>query len=98
MNNTQDISKVEAAQELFKEIMNLYWTYIDTLEKVAARIPDSETAALKELAQLMEEIQISMEHDIALFQKASNDDFESLHLLKDQLKIDEIHKKLEKND
>jgi len=97
MINTKKTETAEAVQELFKEIMSLYWTYIETLEKIAAFIPDSETVALRELTKLMEEIQTAMEHDIALFQEAANSDLENLHQLQDQLKIDDIHKKLQQN-
>ncbi len=84
------------AEELYKIVMNLYWTYLENLEKYIEAIPDSEIEILNDLNQHMQEVQSALEHDIGVFEKAVHEDLESIQVVKDRLKIDSIYKKLQK--
>ena len=82
------------AEELYKIVMNLYWSYLDTLETYIKNIPDTETELLNELEKDMEEVQAALEHDIGVFKDAIQSDTQDLHGLKDKLEIENIYKKL----
>jgi hypothetical protein len=94
MINSEATTKAKNAEELFKLVMNLYWTYLNALETLSKRIPETETAVLSELVGHMKEVQKALEHDISVFRKAIDSDSEDLQTIQDQLKIDVIQKKL----
>ena len=94
MINLEITAKAKNAEELFKMIMNLYWTYLNALESYIQQIPETETDILNELILHMDEVQTALEHDVGIFQKAVNSDMEDLQTIQDQLKIDTIQKKL----
>ncbi len=96
MDKSKITQTVNDAEILFKTIMNLYWSYLDSLEKIIQRIPESETEILNDFYQHIQEVQNALDHDISVFQKALNSDMEDLHQIKDKLKIDDIYKKLNK--
>ena len=96
MLKTKITETAKDAEELFKLIMNLYWTYITSLEEYIQSIPASETATFNEFTEHMLEVQAALEHDIGIFQKAINSDLEDLHQTTDQLKINDIYDKLQK--
>lgn len=96
METAQVTKTAKNAEELFKLIMNMYWTYLNALETFAERIPETETAVLSELVDHMKEVQAALEHDISIFQKAISSDIEDLHKVSDQLKINTIYQKLKK--
>jgi len=96
MDNTQITETAKNIEDLFNLVMQLYRTYLDALERYMQQIPGTETAVLNDLAEHMQEVQGSLEHDISVFQRAINSDMEDLHKIHDQLKIDTIYKQLEK--
>ena len=94
MMNSSPTTIIKDAEALLSLITKTYQTYLDGLETLANTIPDSETEALSDLYSLIREIQTSMEHDLALFDKAVFADKESLHHLREQLKVEALHKLL----
>lgn len=96
MEKAQITQTAKDAEELFKTIMNLYWTYLEGLEKYIQNIPETEAELLNDLNQHMQEVQDSLEHDIAVFDEAIHSDVEDLHKLQDKLKVDTIYQKLNK--
>lgn len=96
MDKTQITQTATDASELFKVIMKLYWSYLDDLEETIKHIPDNQTDALNDLLQHMGDVQMALEHDVAVFDKALQEDLEDVGKLKDQLKINDIYKNLEK--
>ena len=94
MEKNQITKTTQDAEELFKLIMNLYSTYLDSLEAYIANVPETETETLNDLYQHMQDVQSALEHDISIFDKAIQSDLEDLNKLKDKLKIDTIYKKL----
>lgn len=82
------------AEALFTIVMDLYSTVLSELEQVIESVPDTETQLLNELNTQMKEIEMALEHDIEVFNEAIQSDLESVHHLKDQLKINEIYKQL----
>lgn len=94
MINLEITATAKGVEELFKMIMNLYWTYLNMLEDYIKKIPETETDVLNELLAHMNEVQNALEHDIGVFQKAIDSDSEDLQKVQDQLKIDVIQKKL----
>jgi len=94
MNKSQITQTATEAEELYKIVMNLYWTYLNTLETYVQNIPETETGILNELNKEMQEVQSALEHDIGVFEKAIQSDTEGLHQLKDKLKIDSIYENL----
>ena len=96
MEKAQIAQTAKDAEELFKTIMNLYWTYLEGLEKYIQNIPETESELLNGLNQHMQEVQSALEHDIAVFDEAIHSDVEDLHKLQDKLKVDTIYQKLNK--
>ena len=94
MEKTQITQTAKDAEELFRTIMNLYWTYLEGLEKYIQNIPETEAELLSNLNQHMQEVQGALEHDIAVFDEAISGDVEDLHKLQDKLKVDTIYQKL----
>lgn len=94
MENTKIKQVAQDAEQLFKIIMKLYWSYITNLEAYIKSIPETDTETLTSLNDHMQEVQSALEHDIALFEKAILDDLEDISAIRDQLKIDDIHKRL----
>lgn len=94
MEKTQITQTTNNAEELFKTIMNLYWTYLEGLEKYIQNVPEIEAKLLNDLNQHMKEVQSALEHDIAVFDEAIHSDVEDLHKLQDKLKIDTIYQKI----
>ena len=97
MNSPSPITIVQDAEALLRLVTETYQTYLDGLETFTKTIPDSETEALSELFSHIQDVQKSMEHDLALFDKAVFADKESLHHLREQLKINALHELLFKN-
>ena len=95
MNQAQITQTVNNAEELFKIIMKLYWTYLSSLEEYIKSIPETEKDILNELYQHMQDVQGALEHDISVFDKAIQSDLEDLNQLQDKLKIDLIYQKLQ---
>jgi len=81
---------------LYKTTMELYENYFKMLEVAIEKTPESEPTRLQELTDLTKEASEAMQADIALFDKAMNSDMETLASMKDDLKIQDIYKKLEK--
>ena len=96
MEKAQITQTAKDAEELFKTIMNLYWTYLEGLEQYIHSIPETEAGLLNDLNQHMQEVQSALEHDIAIFDEAIHSDAEDLHRLQDKLKVDTIYQKLNK--
>ena len=96
MEKSQITQIAKDAEELFKTIMNLYWTYLEGLEKYIQNVPETETKLLNYLDQHMQEVQEALEHDIEVFDKAIQSDSEDLHQIQDKLKVDTIYQKLNK--
>jgi len=94
MKNTQIINTAKAIQELFEEVMKLYWTYLNSLEMYVKRIPDSEIGLIEEANAHIGEVLSAMEHDIDIFDKAVSDDLEATRKIKEELQIDDIYNKL----
>jgi predicted phage-related endonuclease len=94
MNQSQITQTATEAEELYKIVMNLYWSYLDTLEKFIKGIPETETGILNELNKDMQDVQAALEHDISVFEQAIQSDTEDLHQLKDNLQINSIYEKL----
>ena len=94
MNQSQITQTASEAEELYKIVMNLYWSYLDTLETYIQSIPETETGILNELNKDMQDVQAALEHDISVFEQAIQSDTEDLHQLKDKLKIDTIYENL----
>ncbi|MBU0727412.1 hypothetical protein KKA95_01885 [Patescibacteria group bacterium] len=94
MENTQIIATAKAVQELFEEVMKLYWTYLNSLEMYVKRIPDSEIGLIEEANTHIGEVLSAMEHDIDIFDKAVSDDLEATRKIKEELQIDDIYNKL----
>ena len=87
MDNNQIIQTATAAEELLTIIINLYSAHLNALEAYIEKIPENETEVLTDFYNHVSEVQSAMEHDIGLFDKAVNIDNESLHSIKDKLKI-----------
>ena len=94
MEKTQITQTTKDAEDLFKTIMSLYWTYLEGLEKYIQNVPETEAKLLSDLNQHMQEVQDALEHDIAVFDEAIHSDVEDLHKLQDKLKVDTIYQKL----
>lgn len=94
MNKTVINGTTEAFEALFKEVMNLYWTYLETIEKYIKRIPETEVSALEELNIQTEEVLAALEYDTNVFQKAVDEDRENLQKVSEELQIHNIQKSL----
>lgn len=94
MDKSQITQTASEAEELYKVVMNLYWSYLNTLEIYVQNTPETETMILSELNKEIQEVQSALNHDIAVFQKAIESDTEGLQGLKDKLKIDSIYENL----
>lgn len=85
---------IKEANALFEEVMKVYWVYLDELEKMIAAADPQNEQMIHVLNQQIEEIQQAIIHDIDVFEKAAEKDIESVHQIKDQLKMNEIYKQL----
>lgn len=85
---------VKDAEALFKTIMRLYWDYLNELERFLKTIPEDAVSVIEEINLHIQDVQVAMEHDIGLFQKATDGDMEDIGRFAEQLKIQEIYKKL----
>ncbi len=94
MEQSQIKQTVKNVEELFKLVMNIYWTYLGKLDAYVKGLPETETEKISNLYAHIEDVKAALEHDISLFEKAVNSDTEDLHRFKDQLKIDDIYKQL----
>lgn len=94
MNQTQITETAKKADELFRLVMNIYWTYLEKLEVHIQELPETETEKINKLYEHVEEVKSALEHDIALFDEAINSDKEDIQEFNDQLKINDIYKKL----
>ena len=94
MENTQIIEKTKEFEELYKTVMNLYWTFLSKAEEIVQQIPESETETLQQINTAVQEVLSAMEHDINLFEGAVAKDQEEVKRIKENLEIQNIHKKL----
>ena len=85
---------IKEANQLLEEVMKVYWVYLDELESMIAATNPSNQEIINVLNQQVEEIQQAIIHDIGVFEKAAEQDIESIHEIKDQLKMKEIYKRL----
>jgi len=97
MQNTTVIQTLESAEDLFKGVMGLYWTYLDTLNAYAEQIPETDIETMQKLKEHTQEVLEAINHDIDVFSKAINEDTENIHGLQDKLKINDIYKFLKQN-
>ncbi|MBU0577768.1 hypothetical protein KJ742_00840 [Patescibacteria group bacterium] len=96
MKQTQIIETTQAIEELFKITMRLYWDYINALEELSKRVPDSHIGLLETLNTHMQDVQEALQHDIGVFDKAINEDLEEVNKIRENLKIQEIYNTLNK--
>ncbi len=96
MNKTQVKQVVQSVENLYKDVMGLYWAYINFLEALAKRTPDEEVDTLMEIHEHIKEIQSAMQHDMGVFEKAMDSDMEEGSKVQEDLKIQDIYKKLKK--
>lgn len=96
MENNAITLQAKGMEEIFETVMKMYWVQINALETFIKKIPETDEVLIKEMNQLMDEVQVALEHDIGIFTKAVNADAESLHGIQDQLKIHDIYSKLNK--
>lgn len=89
-NNTV-ISEVE---ELFESVMKLYWAYLDQLEHFLHQASEDDHPTISALQEQIDEVQEAILHDVNLFEKAIQQDLEAAHHFQDELKINELYKKL----
>lgn len=94
MDQKQILETTKNAEELYQVVMQLYMTYLDYLEKVMERIPETETEILRGFSAHLQEVQGALEHDMGLFDKAVSQDKEDLKKIQDQLKIQDLYKSL----
>jgi hypothetical protein len=97
MQNTTVIQTLESVKDTFKSVMGLYWTYLDTLNAYAERIPETDIETMQKLKEHTEEVLEAINHDIDIFSKAINEDVENMHGIQDKLKINDIYKFLKQN-
>lgn len=81
---------------LYKATMELYDNYFKMLEVALQNIPNSEMEKIARLNELVKEAEEALEADLAVFDKAIAEDSETLMGMKDELKIQNIYKKLQK--
>ena len=94
MNPAQQI--LVDMEELYKATMQLYENYFRMLEAAIEQTPETEEEKLVQLNALAEEANTALEADMATFDKALAMDAESLTSMQEQLKIEDIYKKLQK--
>jgi phosphate uptake regulator len=92
MMQTNTIEIIDTLEELFKSVMNLYWTYLSSLEEMVSKIPESDTEKLNEIHEHVRDVLDAMEYDVNLFTKAVDSDTEQIKNIQDQLKINDIYK------
>ncbi|MBN2306513.1 hypothetical protein JXD20_00850 [Candidatus Peregrinibacteria bacterium] len=96
MNLAPAVQTLAEMERLYKSTMELYESYFEMLKVAAQNTPDSEVNKMALLNQLVEEATEALQTDLNSFEKAIATDAESLAGLKDQLKIQDIYKKLQK--
>ena len=96
MDKSQITKTANDASELCKTIMRLYWAYLENLEKVIKSVPEDQTDVLNDLLKHMNEVQVSLEHDIGIFEKALQEDLDNVQEFEDSLKINSIYNFLKK--
>ncbi|RLB93001.1 MAG: hypothetical protein DRH76_10690 [Deltaproteobacteria bacterium] len=81
---------------LYKTTMELYENYFTMLEVAIEKTPTTDVARLTELNDLVQEGQEALQHDMDVFNKAIDSDFETITNMDETLKIEELHNKLKK--
>ena len=94
MNKAQMEKTVKEVEILFKEVMRFYWDYLNQLETLIKSIPEDQTDFLKKINDHIAEVEESLEHDMALFDQATQEGIQDVHGIHDRLKIDQIRHQL----
>ena len=96
MNMNSTVQTLDKVEELYKATMAMYESYFEMLRVVVEKTPDSETEKLARIAALVDKANESLQADQDMFEKAISTDAEAITGLKDNLKIQNIYKKLQK--
>jgi hypothetical protein len=97
MQNTTVIQTLESVENMFKDVMGLYWTYLDTLNAYAESIPETDIETMQKLKDHTQNVLEAINHDIDVFAKVINEDSENIRDIQDKLKINDIYKFLKQN-
>ena len=95
MSRTLINDTTKAFKELFTEITTLYKVYINMLESYLKQIPDHKIEEIHKINALLDEVLMSLSHDMNIFEQVINSDLENINNIHDKLKIDQIYKKLQ---
>lgn len=94
MPQTTLAATAKTAEELFDLVISLYTKYLDALEVYLDALPEAEVARIREVHEDIKEAQAALEHDLAVFDQAVQEDLEDLNQFQEKLKIQEIYKQL----
>ena len=97
MQTTTVTQTLESVENMFKDVMGLYWTYLDTLNAYMEQIPETDIKTMQKLKEHTQDVLEAINHDIDVFSKVISEDVENIHGIQDKLKINDIYKFLKQN-